>query len=61
MKEVDNLIEKLAVHISGIIASGKEREHEVAEKTKALAELMSARAKVQTDRYQRERGKSAFC
>ena len=44
MKEVDNLIAVLALHISGIIASGKEREHEVAEKTKALAELMSARA-----------------
>lgn len=44
MKEVDNLIEVLAMHISGIIVSGKEREHEVAEKTKALAELVSARA-----------------
>lgn len=44
MKEVDNLIAVLAMHISVIIASGKEREHEVAEKTKALAELVSARA-----------------
>lgn len=44
MKEVDNLIEKLAIHISEVISSGKKREHEVAEKTKALAALMSARA-----------------
>lgn len=44
MKEVDNLIKALAVHISEIISSGREREHEVAEKTKALADLMSARA-----------------
>ena len=43
MKEVDKLIEALAIHISEIISSGKEREHEVAEKTKALAELVSAR------------------
>ncbi|MCI5856481.1 MAG: hypothetical protein MR016_03835 [Agathobacter sp.] len=44
MEEVDNLIKALAVHISEIISSGKEREHEVAEKAKALADLMSARA-----------------
>ena len=44
MKAVDDLIENLAIHISEVISSGKEREHEVAEKTKALAELVSARA-----------------
>lgn len=44
VEEVDNLIKALAGHISEIISSGKEREHEVAEKTKALADLMSARA-----------------
>lgn len=46
MKEVDELIKKLAIHISEIISSDKEREGEVAEKTKALAELVSARANV---------------
>lgn len=45
MEEVDELIEKLAIHICEIISSGKEREGEIAEKTNALAELMSARAK----------------
>ena len=44
MKEVDELIKKLAIHISEIISSGKEREGEIAEKTIALAELVSARA-----------------
>ena len=44
MKEVDELIEKLAIHIGQIISSGKEREGEITEKTKALAELISARA-----------------
>ena len=44
MYEVDKLIEKLAIHISEIISSDKEREGEIAEKTKALAELISARA-----------------
>lgn len=44
MKAVDDLIEKLAIHISEVISSGKECEHEVAEKTNALAALMSARA-----------------
>lgn len=44
MKEVDELIKKLAIHISEIISSGKCGEHEIAEKTKALAELVSARA-----------------
>lgn len=44
MEEVDKLIEALAIHINEIISSGNGREHEVAEKTKALAELVSARA-----------------
>lgn len=44
MKAVDDLIEKLAIHISEVISSGKERDHEVTEKTNALAALMSARA-----------------
>lgn len=33
MEAVDKLIEALAIHISEVISSGKEREHEVAEKT----------------------------
>lgn len=44
VEKVDELIEELAIHISGIISSGKEREGEIAEKTKALAELISVRA-----------------
>ena len=44
MKKVDELIDELAIHISGIISSGKEREGEITEKTNALAELISARA-----------------
>lgn len=42
--EVDRLIKTLAAHIGEIISFGKESEHEIAEKTKALAELMSTRA-----------------
>lgn len=44
MEKVDKLIEKLAIHISQIISSGRENEGEIAEKTKALAGLISARA-----------------
>lgn len=44
VKEVDELIKKLAIHIGEIISSDKEREGEVSDKTKALAELISARA-----------------
>ncbi len=44
MEKVDKLIEDLAVHISGIIESGDDMEHEIGEKTSALAELVSARA-----------------
>ena len=46
MEKVDALIEALAEHISDVIASGKEREGEISEKTKALAALISARANV---------------
>ena len=45
MKEVDELIEVLAEHISYAIASGEKYEHEISEKTAALTELISARAK----------------
>lgn len=55
MKEVDELIKKLAIHISGIISSGKEREGEIAEKTNALAELMSARAKFPVNEAKKKR------
>lgn len=50
VEEVDKLIEALAIHISGIISVGKESEHEIAEKTKALAELVSARANLPRNR-----------
>lgn len=46
MEKVDALIEALAEHISDVITSGKECEGEISEKTKALAELISARANV---------------
>ena len=46
MEKVDALIEALAEHISDVIASGKECEGEISEKTKALAALVSARANV---------------
>lgn len=46
MEKVDKLIEELADHIQKIILSNKERGNEIAEKTKALAELVSARAKM---------------
>ncbi len=45
MEKVDELIEVLAEHISYAIASGEKYEHEISEKTAALAELISARAK----------------
>lgn len=44
MDEVDKLIERLAIHIQSIISSIEGSDMEVAEKTKALAELVSARA-----------------
>ncbi len=46
MEKVDELIESLAEHISNLISSGRENEREISEKTKALAELISARANV---------------
>lgn len=36
VEAVDKLIEALAIHISEVISSDKEREHEVAEKTRLL-------------------------
>lgn len=44
MEKVDELIESLAEHIIDKILSGKEFNQEISEKTKALAELISARA-----------------
>lgn len=46
MEKVDKLIEKLAENISRILESGREKENEVEKKTKALAELISARATI---------------
>lgn len=46
MEKVDELIETLAEHISYVIASGETYDNEISEKTKALAELISARANV---------------
>ena len=43
MDEVDNLIERLAIHIQSIISSREGSDVEIAENTKALAELVSAR------------------
>lgn len=44
MQKVDELIEKLAVHINELIIKGY--KNEIAEETKALAELISARNKM---------------
>lgn len=44
MKKVDVLIDALAENITEKIKNGKEMQGEVVEKTKALAELISARA-----------------
>lgn len=44
MEKVDEFISELAEHITEIILSGNGLENETAEKTKALAELVSARA-----------------
>lgn len=46
MIKVDTLIEKLAESITDKIESGKEVPGEIAEKTKALAELITARAQM---------------
>lgn len=44
MSKVDELIDTLAEHIKKRISEGNDIENEIAEKTKALAELVSARA-----------------
>lgn len=44
MQKVEELIEKLADHIIEIIDDKATYENEIEEKTKALAELISARA-----------------
>lgn len=44
MEKVDELIEKLAGHIIGILDTGDETTHEIEEKTKALAVLVALRA-----------------
>ena len=45
MGKVDELIDALAEHIKKRIDEGTDMENEITEKTKALAELVSARAK----------------
>lgn len=47
MQKVDELIEKLAEHIKKLVTKGF--ENEIAEETKALAELISARAFVKVN------------
>ena len=59
MEKVDALIEALAEYIIEKISAG-DVYSEVAEETKALAELISARAKMQTNHIRKECGKSAF-
>jgi hypothetical protein len=46
MEKVDALIEELTEHVIYVIASGEKYDHEISEKTTALAELISARANV---------------
>lgn len=41
--KVDELIEALREHITKLIIKDKEKDNEIAEKTKALAELITAR------------------
>lgn len=45
MSKVDELIDALAEHIKKRIDEGNDMENEIAQKTVALAELVSARAK----------------
>ncbi len=47
MGKVDELIDALAEHIKKRIDEGNDMENEITEKTKALAELVSARALMQ--------------
>lgn len=44
MEKVDQLINDLAEHIINVLKSDDELQHEVAEKSTALANLISARA-----------------
>lgn len=44
LEKVDELIKKLSAHIIGIMDTGDETTHEIAEKTEALAKLVAARA-----------------
>lgn len=44
MEKIDELIDALADHIKKRIDEGNDLNNEIAEKTKALAELVSARA-----------------
>lgn len=46
VEKVDNLIDLLADHIRNLIENEGELEHEVAEKTRALADLIFARAQM---------------
>lgn len=47
MEKIDELIDALADHIKKRIDEGNDLNNEIAEKTKALAELVSARALMQ--------------
>ena len=51
MEKVDELIEKLADHIIGIINIGNETDHEIAEKTSALAKLIEVQHERQPSDY----------
>ncbi|MBD5524539.1 MAG: hypothetical protein HDR04_08980 [Lachnospiraceae bacterium] len=46
MEKVDQLINDLADHIINILKSEEKLQHEVAEKSTALANLISARAAI---------------
>lgn len=48
MEKVDELIEKLAIHIIGLIdaSNNADCEDEIEEKTRALAELVAAKAQL---------------
>lgn len=46
MEKVDQLINDLAEHIINILKSGNELPHDITEKSTALANLISARAKM---------------
>ena len=46
MEKVDQLINDLAEHISNILKTDNELQHDVAEKSTALANLISARAEM---------------